>query len=50
MQHGRRAPLVRNVDIVAKCERMVAFWDGVSGGTGYTIKLARPVGKPVEIA
>jgi predicted Rossmann fold nucleotide-binding protein DprA/Smf involved in DNA uptake len=48
-QHGRRAPLVRNAEIVAQSDRVVAFWDEGSSGTAYTIRLARQAGKPVEI-
>lgn len=31
--HGRRAPLVRNGDIVESGEALIAFWDGESRGT-----------------
>lgn len=46
---GRRAPLVRNEDIVMGSNRLVAFWDGKSRGTAYTIRLARQRGIPVTI-
>lgn len=47
--HGRRAPLVRNQTIVDNADRVIAFWDGKSGGTAYTIRLAKEAGKPVYI-
>jgi len=46
-QHGRRAGLIRNHDIVQKCDRLVAFWDGKSTGTQHSVRLAREADKPV---
>lgn len=46
---GKRAGFVRNVEIVGRCDRLVAFWDGQSGGTKHSIDLAHKAGKPVEI-
>jgi predicted Rossmann fold nucleotide-binding protein DprA/Smf involved in DNA uptake len=37
---GRGAPLKRNHTIVDNAEVLVAFWDGKSRGTKYTIDLA----------
>ncbi len=48
-RYGKSAGYRRNADIVAACDRVVAFWDGKSSGTKHTIKLAREAGKPVEI-
>ena len=48
-QHGVGAGLLRNQDIVAKADRVVAFWDGVSPGTQYSLDLARRAGKPVLV-
>jgi uncharacterized phage-like protein YoqJ len=39
----------RNQALVNKADRLVAFWDGQSSGTGMTIDLARKAGIPVEI-
>ena len=47
--YGRAAPHVRNREIVRACDRLVAFWDGVSRGTAGTVALARRMGKPVEV-
>lgn len=46
---GRGAGIVRNGTIVENCDRVVAFWDGVSRGTENTITRARRAGKPVEV-
>jgi hypothetical protein len=48
-EFGKRAPLIRNVDIVKQCDRLVAFWDGASTGTMHAVSLARRLGKPVEM-
>lgn len=47
--YGRRAPLVRNEDIVAGCDALVAFWDGKSHGTMHTVNLAKRRGIPIKI-
>ncbi len=39
----------RNRLIAEACDRLIAFWDGSSTGTKYTIDYARRIGKPVEI-
>ena len=48
-KYGRAAPHVRNRKIVENCDRLVAFWDGMSRGTASTIALARRQGKPVSV-
>ena len=40
-KYGRRAGLMRNDLIVAMADLVVAFWDGVSRGTKYTIDKAK---------
>jgi predicted Rossmann fold nucleotide-binding protein DprA/Smf involved in DNA uptake len=39
----------RNRLIAEACDVLVAFWDGRSSGTKYTIEYARRIGKPVVI-
>lgn len=39
----------RNRLIVEACDELIAFWDGQSTGTKYTIGYARRMGKPVTI-
>jgi predicted Rossmann fold nucleotide-binding protein DprA/Smf involved in DNA uptake len=47
--HGYRAPFVRNAEIVAASDKVVAFWDGKSSGTLDTIRKAVKAGKTVVI-
>ena len=46
---GKGAPLRRNDEIVKACDAVLAFWDGKSRGTLYTINAAKKAGKPVRI-
>lgn len=39
----------RNRLIAEACDELMAFWDGQSTGTKYTIDYARRIGKPVTI-
>jgi predicted Rossmann fold nucleotide-binding protein DprA/Smf involved in DNA uptake len=39
----------RNRLIAEACDFVVAFWDGSSTGTKYTIDYARRIGKPVKL-
>lgn len=48
-RYGRRAPLERNKLIVDECDCILAFWDGESHGTKYTIDYANKQNKPVKI-
>lgn len=49
-KYGRRAPLVRNKLIVEGADLLVACWDGRnSGGTHYTIRLAKELGVPIKV-
>lgn len=48
-QHGKAAGLVRNRQIVDKCDRLVAFWDGQSTGTNHGVGLARDAEKGVIV-
>ncbi|AGO83199.1 hypothetical protein pdul_cds_949 [Pandoravirus dulcis] len=43
-QERRRAPLLRNADIIAGAGVVVAFWDGRSRGTADSIARARRAG------
>ena len=46
---GGHAPLVRNRLIVDECDCLLAFWDGTSRGTKYTIDYATNVDKSMKI-
>ena len=48
-RYGRQAPLRRNELIARTVTRMVAFWDGRSGGTAYAVSCMEKLGKPVEV-
>ena len=48
-KYGRRAGLVRNDMIVAIADCVVAFWDGVSRGTNYTIDSAKKQNMIVQV-
>jgi hypothetical protein len=40
-KYGRSAGPRRNEQIVEYCDRLIAFWDGKSKGTQYSIRLAK---------
>jgi predicted Rossmann fold nucleotide-binding protein DprA/Smf involved in DNA uptake len=48
-KYGRCAPLKRNHTIIENSHCVLAFWDGKSKGTKYTIDLAQKQGKKVEV-
>jgi len=48
-KYGKSAPLKRNHSIVLASDCLLAFWDGVSTGTAYTLDLAYKKGIPVKI-
>jgi hypothetical protein len=48
-QHGRRAPIVRDTQIVREAELVLAFWDFRSRGTSFTISECIRLGVPVRI-
>lgn len=47
--HGRAATFIRNRQIVENADMVLAFWDGKSKGTQYTINHAKKLGKQVQI-
>jgi predicted Rossmann fold nucleotide-binding protein DprA/Smf involved in DNA uptake len=48
-QYGKRAPLIRNNEIIKNCDGVLAIWDGESNGTAYTIRKAKKENKPVMV-
>lgn len=48
-RYGRRAPLVRNDEIIAFADEVVAFWDGRSRGTKYVIDQCKRQSKKVTV-
>lgn len=47
--YGRAAPIKRNKEMVDMCDQLLAFWDGRSRGTKYTISYAKKMGKIVRV-
>lgn len=47
--YGNMAPLVRNRQIVDAADLVLAFWDGNSHGTAYTLKYCIERQKPFRI-
>ncbi len=48
-RYGRRAPLVRNDEMIALADTVLVIWDGASHGSKYTIDHARRAGKEVIV-
>lgn len=48
-QFGKRAPLIRNIDIIKAADLVLAFWDGSSRGTAFVVKKCRAMGVPVRL-
>lgn len=46
---GKRAGIVRNREIVENSDLVIAFWDGKSKGTKFTIEYAKSLNKEVVI-
>ena len=47
--YGRGAGIIRNEDIIQKCDYCIAFWDGKSKGTLSSIKFCVKYSKPHKI-
>jgi len=47
--YGKKAPIVRNDQIIRYAHLVIAFWDGVSHGTAYTIASCIRDGVPVKV-
>lgn len=47
--YRRRAPLIRNEEMVNTADKVLVFWDGKSRGTKYTIDYANSIGKSIEV-
>lgn len=47
--HGNSAGAIRNREMVAKAEALIAIWDGTSHGTKDVIGVARKAGLAVHI-
>lgn len=47
--YGRAAPLLRNLQIIAYSDLVLAFWDGSSPGTAFVIERCRKLNKPLRV-
>lgn len=48
-RYDRGAPIKRNNQIVDYCDVIIAFWDGISKGTKYTIDYAKSKNKKIVV-
>jgi len=48
-KYGRRAPLLRNEEIISSSDVVLALWDGKSRGTSHSINIAKEMGKELFI-
>lgn len=48
-EYGKAAPIIKNKLIVEAAQLVLAFWDGKSRGTRYTIDYAKKLGIEVKI-
>lgn len=46
---GKAAGFKRNEELVAHCDKLVAFWDVASAGTAHSIRLALMAGKLAKV-
>lgn len=47
--HPKRAPLMRNLEIIDYADIVLAFWDGKSRGTKFVIDNCKSRGKKVQV-
>lgn len=45
-RYGKAAPLRRNEEIIKEADYVLAFWNGASKGTRYSLDLCRKTGVP----
>lgn len=48
-KYGRRAPLIRNLQIIEYADCVLAFWNGQSRGTGFVISQCKKRKKPIRV-
>ena len=47
--YGRSAPLKRNIQIIEYADFVIAFWDGMSRGTKFTIGQCKKLGRAHKV-
>ena len=48
-RYGRGAPFIRNRQIAEYANEVLAFWNGISKGTMYTVRMFEKMGKQVTL-
>lgn len=48
-KYGKSAPLKRNIQIIDYADTVLAFWDGISHGTKFSIEKCYENGKPIKV-
>ena len=48
-RYARKAPLIRNREMVDMADAVLVIWDGKSSGTKYTIDYAEKKEKPITL-
>ena len=48
-KYGKAALLIGNLQIIDYSDKIIAFWDGISRGTEYVIKMCKMNGKNIDI-
>ncbi len=48
-KYGKKAPLVRNLEIVSNCDYVLVFWDGYSNGSKNVINHCLENNIPVRV-
>ena len=48
-KHGKKAGILRNIQMSKYADSLIAFWDGESRGTKHMIDTMRKLGKPVKV-
>lgn len=47
--HGKKAGILRNIEMAEYADALVAFWDGTSRGSLHMIETMKKLGKPVRV-
>lgn len=48
-QLGKSAGFIRNKEMAAECDALIAFWDSKSSGTKHIIQTCKDLGKKVKV-
>lgn len=46
---GKKAGILRNIEMAHNADALIAFWDGCSRGTSHMIDTARKMGRVVKV-